>query len=103
MKSAGVTLLENASATGDMHRWPGGRGLFACVGTFGTEKVTLEFLGPDGSTWISVPDVGGTKIELSAAGSEIFELPPCVIRAAVSSGGETPPSGLYAAASRIPV
>lgn len=82
-------------------RWPGGRGQFTCVGTFGSETVSLEFLAPDGSTWLPVQDLGGNDIDLNSDGTALFELAPCMIRAAVSTGGGTP-TGLYAVAARVP-
>jgi hypothetical protein len=51
--------------------------------------VKLQFLGPDGVTWIDV----GTDTTLTAQGGAGFVLAPCPIRAAVSGG---PPSGIYA-------
>jgi hypothetical protein len=102
MLSAGVTLIQAGTATSAGQQWPGGRGQFVVVATtFDNEKVTLEFLGPDGSTWLPVIDSAGNEVELSQNGSALFELPPCTIRAAVSTGGGSP-AGIYAAASRIP-
>lgn len=101
LHTASVELLSNAGATGSWQKWPGGRGYFSAVGTFSGEDITLETLAPDGTTNITVMDVGGNASTLSAAGGILFELPPCPIRAAVSTGGGTP-AGLYARADRIP-
>lgn len=99
--SASVELLSNASATGGWVPWVGGRGLLSMLGTFGGETATLQMLGPDGSTPLTVMDVGGNAAQLSAAGTILFELPQCQIRIAVSTGGGSP-AGLYARADRIP-
>lgn len=89
-----VTLLSNAAATGASSYWRGGRGMFAAAGTFNGATVKLQFLGPDGSTWIDA----GTNTTLTAAGGGIFDIPPSQIRGAVSGG---PPSGMYATAARV--
>lgn len=80
-------LLDNASATGNPVRWNGGRGVFSAVGTFGGGSVTLQYLGPDGATWITAATA------LTAAGLVAFELPPGQIRAAVVTA-----TGVYARA-----
>ncbi len=80
-------LLDNASATGNAAQWGGGRGVFSAAGTFGGATVTLQYLGPDGSTWLTA------ATGLTAAGLVAFELPPGQIKAAVGGGA---PSGLYA-------
>lgn len=87
------TLLSNASATGAAVQWPGGQGTFAVVGTFGGATVALQFLGPDGSTYINA----GTNTTLTAAGAGNFILPPVLIRATVTGGT---PSALYASATK---
>lgn len=84
-------LLSNASATGLPVQWGGGRGVFSVVGTFSGATITLQCMGPDGSTYITAA-TGAT-----AAGVTVFELPPTLIRAAVSGG---PPSGIYANADQ---
>lgn len=89
-----ITLLSNASATGSAASWAGGEGAFVVVGTLSGATVTLQTLGPDGSTWVAV----GDDAALDAAGACGFSLPPCQIRAAVSGGS---PSGLYARAASI--
>lgn len=82
-------LLSNASATGSAVEWPGGRGLFVLAGTVSGASVGVEYMGPDGSTWLPA------HTALTAVGMALFELPPGRIRAAVSGGT---PSGLFAAA-----
>lgn len=85
-------LLTNASATGSATAWPGGKGTFQLVGTVGGATITLQALGPDGSTWQAV----SSATTLTATGLANFELGPASIRALVASGT---PSGLYATAT----
>lgn len=84
-----LTLLNNASATGAAVTWAGGRGQFKALGTFAGATVTLQVLGPDGTTWQAV----GEEATLDAAGLANFDCPPGQLRAAVTGGT---PSGLYA-------
>lgn len=84
-------LLSNASATGSAVQWDGGRGVFSLAGTVGGATITLQYLGPDGSTWLTAATA------LTAVGLEAFELPPGRIRALVAGGA---PSGLYADANQ---
>jgi hypothetical protein len=87
-------LLTNATSTGAAVQWDGGIGAFSAAGTFSGATVTLQWLGPDGATYLDV----GSDTTLTAAGAGAFVLPPCRIRAAVSGG---PPSGMYAAADKV--
>lgn len=72
-------LLDNASATGSPAVWGGGRGVFTAVATWGGGNVTLQYLGPNGSTWLTAATA------LTADGLVAFELPPGQIRAAVTT------------------
>lgn len=74
-------LLSNASATGGEFIWQGGRGHFAAVATWGGGTVKLQYLGPNGTTWIDA----GPDTTLTADGGGNFELPPCRIRANVAT------------------
>lgn len=94
MRGQRIDLLSNASATGSAAIWPGGRGTFLVAGTFGGTTVTLQVLGPDGSTWLAV----GTYTTMAAAGGGNFDLPQGQIRANVSGGT---PSGLYALVATV--
>lgn len=87
-------LLQNASATGSPVFWPGGIGVFDCVGTFGGATVSLQFLGPDGVTYINA----GTNTNLTSAGGGVFYLGATMIQAAVTGGV---PSSLYASARLV--
>lgn len=91
-------LLTNGAATGAAFQWPGGRLSFSASATWGGGSATLEFLGPDATTWIpAVKDTDGTAAALSADGMLICELPPCQIRVAIVTA-----TAVYARADRIP-
>lgn len=90
-----VDLLSNASATGSAAQWPGGKGSFVLAGTVSGATITLQTLGPDGSTWLTV----SSATTLTAVGHANFDLGPGQIRCLVASGT---PSGLYAKAVRVP-
>lgn len=62
-------LLSNASATGAAAQWGGGRGVFSLAGTVNGATVTLQYLGPDESTWLTA------ATSLTAVGIVSFELP----------------------------
>lgn len=83
------SLLSNASATGVAVDVPAGRYVFALQGTLGGATVTLQMLGPDGETYMSV----GTDGEFTGAGAVEVALPAGPVRASVAGG---PPAGLYA-------
>jgi hypothetical protein len=87
-----LDLLNNASATGTAMEWPGGRGVFAAEATFGGGSVKLQWQLPNG-TWADV----GTDTSLTANGAGGFELPNCIIRAAVATA-----TAVYATAVGIP-
>lgn len=91
-----------AAGNGESVWWSGGRGLFIAAGTFGGTTVTMEALGPNGSTWLPIKamDSAGvqTTVALTDSGMFVFELPPSRIRA-VATGGT--PSALYARADRV--
>lgn len=79
--SANLALLSNASATGSALQWPGGRGVFSASATWGGGTVKLQYLGPDGTTWIDA----GSDTTLTANGGGVFELPACQVRANVAT------------------
>lgn len=73
--SSSLTLVENASATGDGIVWRGGQGLMVAeASAFGTVK--LQFKSPQG-TWVDV----GDDVTFTASGMGRFYLPPGQIRA----------------------
>ena len=92
MQTASVMLLTNGAVDSESFLWPGGKGVFSAVATFGGGSVGLEYIGPDGATWIAA--AGGS---LTANGGFVFELPPCQIRATVDTA-----TAVYANAARIP-
>lgn len=94
--SYGVTLLDNASATGAAQPWAGGRGFFAAVATFGVGSVTLQYLGPN-NTWLVAQQPDATDAALTANGGVLFDAPPGQIRAAVVTA-----TAVYARADRVP-
>jgi hypothetical protein len=97
--NARYALLTDAAETGDAVEWSGGRGAFSVYsGTFGGATVTLQWSPDDGSTWLAVDASGDTFTTKTAAGSGNFELPPCLVRAAVTGGT---PSGLNASVHGI--
>lgn len=93
--SAGGNLITNGAASSAKTAWPGGMGVFTVVGTFGGATVSLQFVGPDGTTLIDA----GLGTTLTANGAGVFYLPPCPIQATVTGG---PPSGIYAHVARVP-
>lgn len=92
MQTASVDLLSNASATSGAKEWPGGKGVFAVKATMGGGSVALQMQLPDASTWFTP-----TGASLTADGAVVFELPPCRIRALVTTA-----TAVYARADRIP-
>lgn len=84
-----LLLLNNASATGDPIAWPGGQGTVSISGTFGGATATLQYLAPDGSTWVDA----GPDAVFTAAGAVNFEAAAGSIRMFIAGG---PPSGLNA-------
>jgi hypothetical protein len=63
-----MQLLTSASESGPLVAWPGGLGLFAVCGQFGGGSVSLQMIGPDGKTPISLMD-------FAANGAQTFSLP----------------------------
>ncbi len=74
------TTTDNAfSLLGGVYSW-------AVVGTFNSTTVTLDALGPDGSTWQNVKNLSGTAASLTASGRvDSLWLPPGSYRFSVSA------------------
>ena len=87
-------LLSNASATGSPVAVQGGYYSFAAVGTWGGSTLSLQLLGPDGTTYI---DLGGSA-DLTANGAAYVSLPSGTVKAVLTGGA---PSGIYATLSKI--
>lgn len=91
---ASYNLLDNGAATGASVSWPGGKGVFSVYkGTFSGATVKLQWSPDDGTTWLDVDRSGDSFVTLTAAGSGLFELPACKVRAFISGG---PPSAMFA-------
>ena len=80
MNTQALKFLTNANATSAWLPWRGGSGTFLVEATWGGGTVTLEMKGPNG-TAIAV----GTDTTKTANGGGNFELPPCELRAAVTT------------------
>lgn len=90
-----VSLLTEASATGDPLEWPGGDGRVELSGTVGGSTVTLQVRDSDGVTYHAV----GSDTTFTATGSAGFKLEAgAMIRMLVAGGS---PSGLNSTAFRI--
>jgi hypothetical protein len=80
MNTQKLDFLSNGSATTLYFPWRGGPGTFLVEATFGGGSVKLQVKGPNG-TAIDV----GTDTTLAANGGGNFDLPPCELRAAVTT------------------
>ena len=90
-----LPLIVNAAVTGPaVPITRGGTYSFSCLGTFSTATVALQILGPDGATYIAIPNASFT-----AAGVMSVDLPAGSTVKAVVTGG--PPTGIYASLSLI--
>lgn len=89
MAAAQIDLISNAGATGAAKSCAlGGRYLMALAGTVGGATVTVEILGPNGATYLTVDGAS-----LTAVGTKVIFLPwGATVRGAVAGGT---PSGLY--------
>lgn len=90
----GNPINVGAAVTGPLVDCPGGVCVFSVAGTFGGATVTLEVLGPDGSTML----VAGAATTLAAPGMGVVTLPPCMVQAVVAGGA---PAGLFASLARV--
>jgi hypothetical protein len=103
MHTHSILLMSNESADSAAKKWLGGRGHFSMVGTWASTSAQLQYLGPDGSTWVDVQvlDSAGalTSVALTANGGFAFDLPPTDLRVNLTGGTG---SGFYALAARVP-
>lgn len=91
-----LQLLNNEAATGaEAVAQIGGRYVFAINGTFGGTTAQLQFLGPNGTTYIDV--TGGS---FTAAGSVSVDVARGTHARVTLTGGT--PSAMYATLVRAP-
>lgn len=80
------TLLDDATGNGDAYEWTGGRLMFAAISaSWGGGSVKLQYLLPDGTTWVDV----GSDTNLTADGVGGAELPQGKIRAVATTATVT--------------
>lgn len=88
-----ITLVSNSTAS-TAKNWNGGIGEFSAVASnWNSATATLEFLGPDGSTYVAA----GSNTTCTANCAGVFYLPPGPIKVVISGS----PTGLYAAAAQV--
>lgn len=85
-----AAIITNGSATSAGVVWGGGRGQLTAVATFGGGSVGLDYLGPDGTTWLAAVTA------LTANGMVQFLLPPGQIRVSVATA-----TAVYANVDRL--
>jgi len=89
-----LKLLDNASATGLAIQVSGGRYIWAADGTFGGDTLQLQFLGPDGTSFINV--IGAS---LTAEGAfEVLIANGSTMKVTVTGGGA---SGLFSTLTSV--
>lgn len=94
MQSASI-LLGPITATTSGFYWGGGNTVAAAAGNFtGGLEVTLQRLGPDGTSWV---DASTAK---TAASQQTIQLSPGTYRWELAVGTST---GMYVELARVPV
>ena len=86
--------FSNISASTSAFKLQGGYYVVAAVATFGGGSVELQALGPDQSTWLSLP----TALKLTAAGMIAGYLPPGQYRFAITTA-----TGVYCSVAGVPI
>lgn len=94
---SGALPAANTTIAPGSGQWPGGRGFFSAAATFGGGSVSLQYLAPDNTTWVTALDVVGAAVTLTATGGVVFELPPGQVRASAITA-----TAVHADAARIP-
>lgn len=84
----------NIAATTATFELKGGYYMVAAVATFSSGNVELQALGPDGSTWLSLP----TALKLSAAGMIAGYLPPGLYRFTITTA-----TAVYCSVAGVPI
>ena len=90
-------IASNISATTAAFTLNGGRYVMAAHATWGGGNITLQLLCPDGSTFVSVKDIGGSANTLTADGSQTMDCPPGQYRITVTTA-----SAIYASIASVP-
>lgn len=92
-----ITLMSNvsANATSNAFAVGSGRWQFSVSGNLGGGSVTLEILGPDGSTYFSA----GNSAVLSSNSSVIVEMGPGTVR--TNFTGATSPNTVHSSLTRV--
>lgn len=93
--TANAVVLTAANASSSQVQWPGGMGVMTAVGTFGGATLSLQFVGPDGSTLVTA----GAGTTMTAAGASVFYLPKCLVQLTITSAGST---SITASLARVP-
>src|SRR5579859_4677681 len=95
MATAAESILLTSASPGPA-TFKGGRYLVGCIGSnYGT--VALQGLLPDGSTYATVPDVGGNAVSFSANGWKTVDLAQGQYKLSISSA-----TGVSVRASSLP-
>lgn len=90
-----VPLVINGLTVATSYAWPGGVGDFLAVASAWNGATTaLQFLGPDGSTWITA----GTNTTCTANCAGVFYLPSGQIRTSTTGGT---PSAFFVSVAQV--
>jgi hypothetical protein len=92
-------VASNFSANQGPFKLKGGRYVLTASATWSAGSIALQYLGPDGVTWIPALTVSGSANTLSANGQQVMDLAAGQYRIAVTGS----PSAVYAAISLVPV
>lgn len=91
MRGTESIKASNIAATTAAFGLNGGRYGLGVVATFGGGNVTIQILGPDGTTWLTAATA------VSAAGFSTMDLPPGQYRFAITTA-----TAVYISLTRIP-
>ena len=92
--NAAIALVINSGVVAGPVFWPGGVGTFTAVSSgWAGGSVTLQYLGPDGATWITA----GTNTTCTANCNGVAYLPATQIKVVVSGS----PTALYANIAQV--
>lgn len=96
MRATDTLKTQNASVTTAGQTLYGGKYAMVIIATYGGGTVKLQYLGPDGTTWLDV----GTSTTFTAAPAGIItvDLPPGQYRLNIATS-----TGVYVTLCRVPV